>query len=195
MVIAIYLRCSSKTQDTKAQRDQLESWAKGQSEPIQWFIDEACTGADTERPHWQAMLEEIRAGKISRAVCQAIDRCSRSVRDFLAFVDELRSRGGGFLSLREGLDPFTDMGRFVVAVQAGFAEMERGIRHERQRQGIASARKRGVQWEHRPKGGIGQRTKAAASKVQKLASRGHSVTDIAAATGLSRPTVYKLLAS
>jgi hypothetical protein len=96
MVIAIYLRCSSKTQDTKAQRDQLESWAKGQSEPIQWFIDEACTGADTERPHWQAMLEEIRAGKISRAVCGAIDRCSRSVPDFLAFVDELRSRGVGF---------------------------------------------------------------------------------------------------
>ncbi len=192
--IAIYVRCSSNSQDTKAQRAQLEAWAEHQAERVRWYVDEAYSGTTTDRPAWRQLEQDLRAGRVARVVCQALDRCSRSVRDFLAFIDECEKLGVGFYSLREGLDPFTTVGRFVMTCLAGFAEMENKIRLERQLTGIAHAKSNGKRWGGRKQGVRNHRTAKVAARVRRLHKEGQAVASIAKLCGVSRPTVYAILA-
>jgi DNA invertase Pin-like site-specific DNA recombinase len=98
------------------------------------------------------------------------------------------------ISLRDGLDLLTPSGRLMANILAGVAAFETEIRAERILPGQAAARSRGVRW-----GGSvrGRRLKVTAEQIKSIErswQEGEKIARIACATGLSRPTVYRVLA-
>jgi DNA invertase Pin-like site-specific DNA recombinase len=63
MSIGIYLRVSSKTQDTRSQEPDLQTWAKAQPDEVTWFKDKF-TGTVVDRPGLDRLLADVRRGKI-----------------------------------------------------------------------------------------------------------------------------------
>ena len=123
VAIAIYMRVSTiDKQDHASQQAALAAWEKGQTGRVVWYKDSA-SGKDTNRPGFQAMMRDVSRGKVARVVVAALDRLGRNTRDFLAFIDDLKAKGVGFLSLREGLDPFTPMGEFVLTCMMAMAKL------------------------------------------------------------------------
>ena len=59
--VAIYVRVSSKAQDTKSQQPDLQRWAECQQAPVKWYEDTA-SGKSMDRPAWNRLDAAIRAG-------------------------------------------------------------------------------------------------------------------------------------
>ena len=70
-------------------------------------------------------------------------RLARSTTDLLNIVQQLREKGVEFVSLKEQLDTNTPQGRFMLTVFAAMAELERETILQRQREGIAAAKRAG----------------------------------------------------
>jgi DNA invertase Pin-like site-specific DNA recombinase len=189
---AIYLRCSSQSQDIKSQEPDLQTWAKAQAEPTVWFKDRF-TGTEMSRPGLDKLLADARAGKISKVVVWRLDRLGRTARGLLALLDELQSLNVGFVSLREGIDLNTPAGRLMLVVLAGVSQYETEVRKERQLAGIAKAKAEGKRWGGRKPG---TRIKLSVEKealIRQLHAEGQAIAAIARLVGLSRKSVYKAL--
>lgn len=123
------------------------------------------------------------------------DEASGSTRDRAGLrdlVDRLTAAGASVTFLREaqtyrpgGADPTSDL---LLGVLGAVAEFERAIIRERQAEGIAAARRRGVYARRRPR-----ISAATAADIRRLDAEGVPKTLIAARTGLSRAAVYRVL--
>ena len=89
------------------------------------YREEARSGKDTNRPEYQKMLMDVRAGRLDVILCTKFDRLSRSVRDFLDFQEILRAHDVAFVSIAEQLDTTGPMGEFALLVILGVAQLER----------------------------------------------------------------------
>jgi len=192
--IAIYCRVSSRNQDTKSQEPDLKRWAAAQEMPVRWFRD-SFTGKTMDRPGWNKLEVDIRAGKVSTVVCWRLDRLGRTAKGLTALFDDLQSRKVGLVSLREGLDLSTPAGRLMAHVLASVAQYETEVRAERVRAGQAVARTAGKRW-----GGSkpGRRVKVTPEQqvvIKQMKGAGEKVTVIARTLALSRPTIYSVLGS
>ena len=131
-----YIRVSSVDQNTER---QLEGVAVDKT-----FTDKM-SGGTTDRPELQAMLEYVREGDI--IVVHSIDRLARSLADLLKLVEDLTDRGVHVRFHKEQLE-FTGenspMQKLMLSMMGSFAEFERSMIKERQREGIAKAKKKGV---------------------------------------------------
>ncbi len=190
--IAIYLRVSSRRQDTRSQEPDLKRWGATQSEPVRWYRDKF-TGKTMDRPGWQKLEADIRAGKVSKVACWRLDRLGRTAKGLTALFDELQCRQVGLVSLREGLDLSTPAGRLMAHVLASVAQYENELRSERVRAGQAVARANGKRWGGSKKGRRVKVTPQQARIVRQMKQEGESVAVIAKAVALSRPTVYSVL--
>jgi DNA invertase Pin-like site-specific DNA recombinase len=194
VAIAIYMRVSTiDKQDHAAQEASLKAWEKGQTEPVVWYKDSA-SGKDTNRGGFQAMMRDVNRGKVAKIVVAALDRLGRNTRDFLAFVDDLKAKGVGFLSLREGLDPFTPMGEFVLTCMMAMAKLEREHIRSRVNAGIAAARAAGKAWGGRRKGCRVKVTLEKEEAIHRMNADNVPKSEIARVLGLTRRTIYKTLA-
>jgi DNA invertase Pin-like site-specific DNA recombinase len=191
--VAIYVRVSSKNQDTKSQLPDLERWAAAQEEPVKWYKDKF-TGKTMDRPGWSKLDADIHASKVSRVVCWRLDRLGRTAKGLTALFEDLQDRKVGLVSLKEGLDLSTPAGRLMAHVLASVAQYETEVRAERIMAGQAAARAAGKKWGGSPKGRRVKVTDQQARIIQQMRQEKVSITAIAKATGLSRPTVYSVLA-
>ena len=98
------------------------------------FTDKA-TGANTNRPQLQAMLDFIREG--DTVIVESISRLARSTTDLLRLVKHITDKGAEFVSLKEQIDTTTPQGRFMLTVFAALAELEREQTAQRRDEGIA----------------------------------------------------------
>jgi DNA invertase Pin-like site-specific DNA recombinase len=190
--IAIYLRVSSKTQDTASQEAELKRWAATRDEPIEWYRD-SFTGKTMDRPGFSRLEREIAAGNVSTLVVWRLDRLGRTTDGLSTLFTYLRQRKVNLVSLREGLDLSTPAGRLVIHIMSSVAEFETEVRSERQMAGIAAAKARGVKFGRRPgsrKSRIPQEKRTAIIEHKQA---GWKVARIARAVGLSRQTVYVVL--
>lgn len=198
--VAVYVRVSSTSQDTRSQEPDLKRWAEAQGAPAVWYRDKA-TGGTMDRPGWDRLMQAVRAGEVSAVVCWRLDRLGRTAAGLTQLFAELGELGVNLVSLRDGLDLSTAAGRLMANVLASVAQYEREVRAERQRAGIEVAKVKGTRTGNpfgRPAvgAGNGKRIKVTteqAATVRRLASEGQSKAGIARATGLSRPTVYSIL--
>ena len=193
--IAVYLRVSTAGQDTRSQEPDLRRWAEAQAGPVAWYRDKF-TGTTMMRPGLSKLLGDVQAGRVATVAVWRLDRLGRTAKGLTALFDELRERGVNLVSLRDGLDLSTPAGRLMANVLASVAAYETEVRAERIVAGQAAARARGVRF-GRPVG-TGRRIKVTAEQemmVRRLKAEGSKVAAIARATGLSRPTVYSVLAS
>ena len=190
--MAIYCRVSSKQQDTASQKPDLERWAKAQTHPVKWYSDKF-TGKTMDRPGWNRLSEDLRAGKVSAIVCWRLDRLGRTARGLTALFAELAERGVNLVSLKDGIDLNTPAGRLVANMLASIAEYETEVRAERVMAGQARARAEGKTWGGSEKGRRLKVTDEQVTQIRRLRREGESVAGIARATSLTRPTVYAYL--
>ncbi len=192
--IAIYVRVSSRKQDTRSQEPDLKRWAEAFSNgtPTKWYGDKA-SGRTMDRPGWKRLEADMDGGKVLKVVVWRLDRLGRTASGLTALFEKLTSRKIGLVSLRDGLDLATPAGRLMANVLASVAAYENEVRSERIVAGQEVARANGKRW-----GGsvVGRRIKVQPEQIatiRRLHREATPVAAIARAVGLSRPTVYRLL--
>ncbi|MBU4214770.1 MAG: recombinase family protein [Actinobacteria bacterium] len=147
---------------------------------------DVASGATTSRPQLDAMLDGLLPG--DTVAVWRLDRLGRSMSHLLATIDSLTARGVGFRSLTENIDTTTAGGRLVLGIFASLAEFERQLIRERTVAGLAAARSRGARL-----GRPSVVTPAKMAAARSLIDAGSTVTEAAAAVGISRPTLYRHL--
>jgi DNA invertase Pin-like site-specific DNA recombinase len=191
--VAIYVRVSSNGQDTKSQEPDLKRWVEAQDTPVTWFRDKA-SGKTMDRPGWAKLETAIRKGQVSAVVVWRIDRLGRTAKGLTALFDDLRERKVNLISMKEGLDLSTSAGRLMANVLASVAQFETEVRAERVRAGQAVARANGKRWGGSKPGVRKQVSETQVRAVRRMKADGETVTNIARAVGISRPTIYAILA-
>lgn len=190
--VAIYLRVSSKPQDTKSQEPDLQRWAEAQDQPVKWYRDKL-TGKTMNRPGWNKLDEAVRLGRVSQVVVWRVDRLGRTAKGLTALFDDLQHRKVNLVSLKDGLDLSTPAGRLMANVLASVAQYETEVRGERVRAGQAVALAKGKRWGGSKPGVRKKVTPTQEKMIRRMKQDGEKITAIAQAVGLSRPTVYDVL--
>ena len=132
-----------------AQREACEAYIKSQAHEG-WrlapgeFDDGAFSGASLDRPALQALLEEIRAGKIDIIVVYKVDRLTRSLADFAKLVELFDEHGVSFVSVTQSFNTTSSMGRLTLNVLLSFAQFEREVIGERVRDKISASKRKGI---------------------------------------------------
>lgn len=193
--IAIYLRVSSKQQDTRSQEPDLERWAAAHADgqPIKFYRDKF-TGKTMDRAGWNRLSKAIEAGHVSKVVVWRLDRLGRTASGLTKLFDDLQAKKVDLVSIKDGLDLSTPAGRLMANVLASVAAYETEVRAERVLAGQAKARAEGKMWGGSEKGRLISVTPEQIETIRRLNNEGANKTAMAKATGLSRPTVYRILA-
>jgi len=191
--VAVYCRVSSRKQDHRSQLPDLEKWAAGQGEPVKWYRDKV-TGKTMDRPGWAKLESDLAAGRVSRVVVWRLDRLGRTAAGLTDLFERLRESGVGLVSLKDSLDLSTPAGRLMANVLASVAAYENEVRGERVRAGQAVARANGKTWGGRKPGTRIRVTVEKEKTIRKLRRDETPIAEIARVVGVSRPTVYAVLA-
>nr|WP_155249146.1 recombinase family protein [Mesorhizobium loti] len=149
------------------------------------FREELSSVADT-RPQLQAALDWVRDG--DTLLVTKLDRLARSVADLVAITEALRVKGVGLRILAMNLDTTTPTGKLMLNLLGSIAEFERELMLERQREGIAKAKAEGKYAGRQPT------ARRQSGEVLRLKAEGKSAGDIVAALGISRASVFRILA-
>ena len=135
--VAIYVRVSTLHQIDKdslpMQKQDLLAYAKlmlGTDDCV-IFEDAGYSGKNTDRPKFQEMMSQIRAGGFTHLLVWKIDRISRNLLDFATMYNELKDLGVVFVSKNEQFDTSTAMGEAMLKIILVFAELERNMTSER----------------------------------------------------------------
>ncbi len=129
-----------------AQRESCEAYIRSQPG---WTLvpssydDGGYTGANTDRPAFQRLLEDVDADRVDVIVCYKVDRLSRSLLDFAKVMDHFYRSGVDFVSVTQHFSTADPAGRLTLNLLMTFAEFEREMIAQRTRDKIAGARRRG----------------------------------------------------
>ncbi|QQE79530.1 recombinase family protein [Alicyclobacillus sp. SO9] len=152
------------------------------------FTDKV-SGKTTHRPQLQALLEFVREGDL--VVVHSMDRLARNLDDLRSIVRRLTERGIQVEFIKENLTfsgKDSPMATLLLSVMGAFAEFERALIRERQREGIELAKQRGVY--HGRKKSL---TDDQVIELRRRARSGERKSELARAFGVSRGTVYEYL--
>ena len=152
------------------------------------FTDSA-SGRDVNRPQLAALLGFVRAG--DSVIVHSMDRLARNLDDLRRIVRELTAKGVQVQFVKEQLTftgEDTAMANLLLSVMGAFAEFERQLGKERQREGIALAKKRGAY-----RGRKRAFTDDQVNQLRQRAGAGETKTALARTFGVSRETVYQYL--
>lgn len=141
-----------------------------------------------ERDRLKQALEFVREG--DTLVITKIDRLARSTIHLWEIVRDLDAKGVGLRVLNLGgevVDTKSATGRLILTIFAGFAQFEREMMLERQREGIAKAKAEGKYLGRKPT------ARAKSEEVLRLHREGKTPTEIAAAVGIGRGSVYRIV--
>ena len=184
-----YARVSSTTQKLDTQVAQLIAYG------CEKIFQEKLSGRSlTHRTQFSALLDRVAIG--DTIVVTKLDRFARSTQDALNTMATLTERGVSLVVLNMGgdvVDTSTAIGKLLITVLAGIAEFEADVMKERQLEGVAAAKARGV-YKGRPRTYTAHH-KGLAHALELLAARDRNhltVNDICAMTQVSRATLYRL---
>lgn len=175
-----YVRVSSYDQNPERQLEGIDL--------DKMFIDKA-SGKDVHRPELDALMSFVREG--DKVVVHSMDRLARNLDDLRRIVQSLTKKKVRIEFIKESLT-FTGedspMANLMLSVMGAFAEFERALIRERQREGIALAKQRGAY--------RGRKKSLSANQVEELCRRaagGEQKTKLAREFGISRETLYQYL--
>ncbi len=179
MALIGYARVSSVGQSLDIQIEKLE--AAG----AERIFQEKRSGVDSERPQLQAMLDHIREG--DTVLISKTDRLARNAADLLTMVERFNKDGITLKALDQpDIDTTTSTGKAMISVFAVFAEMETTLRKERQMEGIAKAKEKGIKF-----GRKAILTAKQEDEIHQLRQSGLSFQKIADQMGVSKGLVHK----
>lgn len=131
-----YVRASTTDQNTARQEVLMEELGVEQV-----YIDRI-SGKNTERPELKRMMAFVREGDM--VIVESISRFARNTRDLLDLVEQLTRKQVEFVSKKEAIDTTTPSGKFMLTIFGAVAELEREYILQRQREGIAIAKAKGI---------------------------------------------------
>jgi site-specific DNA recombinase len=132
-----------------AQREACEAYVASQRAEG-WVLvpdrydDGGVSGGTLERPALKRLLADVKAGTIDTVVVYKIDRLSRSMLDFLNLVELFERHNTTFVSVTQSFSTKDAMGRMVPNIMVTFAQFEREVIGERNRDKVAASRKKGM---------------------------------------------------
>jgi DNA invertase Pin-like site-specific DNA recombinase len=177
-----YVRVSSFDQNPERQLDGLELDRK--------FIDKA-SGKNKARPKLEEMIDYVREGDI--LIVHSMDRLARNLDDLRSIVFKLTGKKVKVQFLKENLiftGEDSPMSNLLLSVMGAFAEFERSLIRERQLEGIALAKKKGLY--------AGRKSILSEEKMEEinqLVEVGQKKSEIAKQVKISRETLYRYLRS
>jgi len=175
-----YVRVSSLDQNPDRQLEQI---------PVDRTFTDKASGKDVARPQLDTLLRFAREG--DTVVVHSMDRLARNLDDLRRLVQLLTGRGIRVEFVKEQLT-FTGedspMATLLLSVMGAFAEFERALIRERQREGIALAKQRGVY-----RGRKKALSDEAATELHRRVAAGEKKAQVAREFGISRETLYQYL--
>ena len=186
MRAGLYLRVSSLDQHPETQLLDLRQLAAQRGFEIVQEYTDRISGVKARRPGLDQMMADARRGCFDCVVVWSADRLARSVKHFLATLDELNRLNVEFISFRENFDTGGPLGRAVITIVAVVAELERSLIVERVRAGMRRAKLEGRHIGRQP---LDLDREAILSDRR----RGQSLGQIARAHRISRTTVHRVL--
>ena len=181
MALYGYARVSTNDQDFTLQEQALR--AAG----CEVIRAEKVSGTSrTDRTELQVLLDFLRRG--DTLVVTRIDRLARSIKDLQDIVYTLKEQGVTLKAIEQPIDTRSAAGKAFLDMLGVFAEFETNLRRERQIEGIAAAKSRGVY--------RGRKPSVNTAEIQRLRLEDKlGATEIARRLGVGRATVYRALAN
>jgi DNA invertase Pin-like site-specific DNA recombinase len=177
-----YIRVSSIDQNTVRQLDGVQ---------VDKVFTDKASGKDTNRPQLKAALDYLREGDV--LVVHSMDRLARNITDLLHTVEALNGRGVIVEFVKESLTFTGDdsaMSKLMLTIMGGVAEFERAMIRERQLEGIAKAKEAG-----KYRGRQSTMTAAQVRAIRDRAAAGEKKAALAREFGVTRQTIYNLIAA
>jgi site-specific DNA recombinase len=138
----------SLTNQPQMLRDHLQHMTRVSGEPwveVKLYILRGISGKDSLRSkEFAPILEDIKAGTINTLCCTALDRVSRSVKDFLNFFEFLNKHNVEFVCLKQNYDTTSSQGRLLTNIAISLAQFEREQTSERNRDTSLARAQRGL---------------------------------------------------
>lgn len=175
-----YVRVSTVEQNEARQMEALNQHGINK-----WFT-EKISAKDTHRPQFQAMMEFAREG--DTIFIHDFSRMARSTKDLLDNVEQLTAKGVHLSSNKESIDTSTPTGKLMLTMIGAINEFERTNLLERQREGIAIAKRQG-KYKGRQKITVDDFP----AHYARYMSREVTKSQLAIQLGISRPTLDKLI--
>ena len=173
-----YIRVSSSSQSLDVQREAVEKYGANK------IFEEKVSGTSTQgRAKLKECLDFVREG--DELVITRIDRLARSVLDLQLIVKELNDKGVNLTATEQPISTKDATSKCFLDMLGVFAELETNLRKERQMEGIAKAKAKGVY-----KGG---KKKIDVTRIKELKNEGFGATAIARELNIHRDSVYRLL--
>ena len=180
-----YARCSTGHQHLEAQHDALTAAGV---DPGRVYVDKLSgTSTKEQRPGLTALLDYARPG--DTIVVIGVDRLGRTAAEVMLTIKDLLDKGIVIKTLRESVDSSTATGRMVMGIMASLAELELELGRERRAAAKASRKARNLP--------IGRPRSLTTDKIdlaERMRAAGEPVPVIAEHLGVSKPTLYRLLA-
>ena len=178
-----YIRVSTVDQNTERQLADTE---------LDKVFEDKASAKDTKRPQLKACLEYLRDG--DTLFVHSIDRLARNLEDLQRLVREMTTKGVSVQFLKENLSfdagVTTPIQTLMLQMIGAFAQFERALVKERQREGIALAKKAG-----RKLGRSKSLTQAQEIELKNKVAQGISISNLAITYSVSRQTIYRILKS
>ena len=175
-----YVRISSLDQNPERQLEHVQ---------VDKVFTDRASGKDTRRPQLDALLGFVREG--DTVVVHSMDRLARNLDDLRRLVQRLTQCGVRIEFVKECLS-FTGedspMANLMLSVMGAFAEFERALIRERQREGITLAKQRGAY-----RGRKKALTLDREAELRRRATAGEKKAQLAREFGISRETLYQYL--
>lgn len=178
-----YARVSTQDQNLDLQTDALERAG------CQKLFTEKASGAKTDRPQLQLLLEQLRSG--DTLMVWKLDRLGRSLRHLIDIVHLLEKSGVEFVSLQDNINTSTASGRLYFNLMASLAEFERSMIQERVKAGLTAARARGNKGGR--KAGLSKKAEQIARLAESLYNDKKPVREICTELGIGSGTLYRYL--
>jgi DNA invertase Pin-like site-specific DNA recombinase len=186
---AVYLRCSTASQETDAQEWELKQYVTGRGWEYKIYRDKGQSGAKESRPALNLLLADLRKRKIDVLVVWGWDRLARSLKHLLTLAEECRSLGVDLVSLKQNVDTTLPAGRLTFQVLGAVAEFEREMLCTRVKSGLEQARRNGKRL-GRP--ALRHFDADEIAEIHKLRQAGASIRNLAIRFGTTQYIVAKL---
>lgn len=110
---------------------------------VRIYRDEGYSGANTDRPAFQALMQDVENGLIQRVIVYKLDRISRSLSDFAEITKKFETYSVTFTSINEEFDTTSAMGRAMYNIVMIFAQLERETTQKRVKDAFYARMKQG----------------------------------------------------
>lgn len=175
-----YVRVSTNSQNTDRQLEGIK---------LDRTFEDKASGKNTDRPQLVACLDHLREGDTLHV--HSMDRLARNLDDLRKIVRDLTERGVVVNFHKEGLlfsGDDTAMSKLLLSMMGAFAEFERSLIKERQMEGIAIAKAKGIYKGRKP-----SLTPDRVAELKRKVDEGAKITHVAKEFGVSRETIYQYL--